>query len=145
MPVNLGSKLPPENAEARLEIIPLIDIMFFLLAAFMLVSLSLVSLKSVPVNLPTATLATPETLRSFANLTVDRSGLVFLDRTPVGPHELVAALAAWHQTNAALRVLISGDEDTRHGDMVRVLDLVRAAGIDQVAFETRSASVPARP
>ena len=57
MPVKLGSKLPPEN-EARIEIIPLIDIMFFLLAAFMLVSLSMVNLKGVKVNLPTATTAT---------------------------------------------------------------------------------------
>jgi biopolymer transport protein ExbD len=113
MPVKLGSKLPPENAEARIEIIPLIDIMFFLLAAFMLVSLSLVSLQSVPVNLPTATVATPETLRSFASLPVDQARLVFLERRPVGPHELVATLTAWQQTNATLRVLISGDEDTR--------------------------------
>ena len=57
MPVKLGSKLPEEN-EARIEIIPLIDIMFFLLAAFMLVSLSMVNMKSVKVNLPTSTTAT---------------------------------------------------------------------------------------
>ena len=54
MPVKLGSKQPSES-EARIEIIPLIDIMFFLLASFMLVSLSMVNLKSVKVNLPTAT------------------------------------------------------------------------------------------
>lgn len=145
MPVKLGSKLPPENAEARIEIIPLIDIMFFLLAAFMLVSLSLVSLKSVPVNLPTATLATPGTLRSFANISVDKAGLVFLDRSPVGQHELVTALSAWHKTNATLRVLISGDEDTRHGDMIRVLDLVRQVGIEKIAFEIRTPSVSPTP
>ena len=60
MPVKLGSKLPPESAEARIEIMPLIDIMFFLLASFMLVSLSMVNLKSVKVNLPTATTASRE-------------------------------------------------------------------------------------
>ena len=52
MPVNMGRRLQPENAEARIEIIPLIDIMFFLLAAFMLVSLSMVHLATVKVNLP---------------------------------------------------------------------------------------------
>ncbi len=57
MPVKLGTKLPSESAEARIEIVPLIDIMFFLLAAFMLVSLSMVNMKSVKVNLPTATTA----------------------------------------------------------------------------------------
>jgi biopolymer transport protein ExbD len=137
MPVKLGSKLPPENAEARIEIIPLIDIMFFLLAAFMLVSLSLVSLKSVKVNLPTATVATAETLRSFVNISVNKAGLVFLDQKPVGQHELVAALTAGRQTNAALRVFISGDQDARHGAIIQVLDLVRSTGIDKVAFEIR--------
>lgn len=137
MPVKLGSRLPPENAEARIEIIPLIDIMFFLLAAFMLVSLSLVSLKTVKVNLPTATLATAETLKDFVNITVDQGGLVFLDHKPVGQHQLAAILGAWRQTNAALRVLLSGDQNARHGEIIRVLDLVRSAGIERVAFEIR--------
>ncbi len=145
MPVKLGSKLAPENAEARIEIIPLIDIMFFLLAAFMLVSLSMVSRKSVKVSLPTATVATPETLKGFVNITVDRNGLAFLDQQPVGLHELGGALAAGRQTNAALRVFISGDEAARHGDIVRVLDLVRLAGIDKVAFEIRAPAGSTKP
>jgi biopolymer transport protein ExbD len=140
MPVKLGSRLPPENAEARIEIIPLIDIMFFLLAAFMLVSLSLVRVNRVPVNLPTATVASPETLAGLLNLSVDRAGLVFLEGNPVGQQELVATLAARQRANPALRVLLSGDADARHGDVVRVLDLVRAAGIEKVAFELRPAA-----
>lgn len=145
MPVRLGSKLPPESTEARIEIIPLIDIMFFLLAAFMLVSLSMVNLKSVKVDLPTATVATSETRRNLVNLAVDKAGLVFLGEKPVGPHELGVTLAAWHRTNAHLRVFISGDKDARHGDILRVLDLVRAAGIDKVAFEIRPAAQLQKP
>ena len=145
MPVKLGSKLPPENAEARIEIIPLIDIMFFLLAAFMLVSLSLVNLKRVNVNLPTATQANSETLKGFVNISVDKSGLIYLDLKPLGRHELAATLAAWQQTNAALRVLISGDQDARHGDIISVLDLVRSTGIDKVAFEIRSPAPAPKP
>ena len=61
MPVKLGSKLPTEHSEARIEIIPLIDIMFFLLASFILVSLSMAHLKGVKVDLPTATTATADT------------------------------------------------------------------------------------
>ena len=144
MPVKLGSKLPAEN-EARIEIIPLIDIMFFLLAAFMLVSLSMVNLKSVKVNLPTATTATPDTKKDFVNISVDKAGLAFLDQKPVGNNELVQMLAAAQKTNATLRVFISGDQDARHGDVIRVLDLVRGSGIEKVAFEIREASKPAKP
>jgi biopolymer transport protein ExbD len=137
MPVKLGPKLAPEP-EARIEIIPLIDIMFFLLASFMLVSLSMVNMKAVAVNLPTAVTATPETRRDFVDISVDRSGGVYLDKAPVAGHELVAALAAAVKANPDLRVFISGDRDARHGDILRVLDLVRSAGIDRVAFEVRS-------
>ena len=136
MPVKLGSKLPQEH-EARIEIIPLIDIMFFLLAAFMLVSLSMVNMKSVKVNLPTATSATVDTKKDFLNVSIDRSGAIFFDQQPVGPNELVARLAASHRTNESTRVFISGDKEARHGDVIRVLDLVRSTGIEKVAFEIR--------
>lgn len=142
MPVKLGSKLSSGTPEARIEIIPLIDIMFFLLASFMLVSLSMVNMKGVKVNLPTATTATNETKKDFITVTVDKAGLAYLDAKPVGDHELVQALSAKRQADATLRVFISGDQDSRHGDMMRVLDLVRSAGIEKVAFETREASKP---
>lgn len=144
MPVKLGSKLPPEN-EARIEIIPLIDIMFFLLAAFMLVSLSMVNLKSVKVNLPTATSATPESRNDFVSLSVDKSGVIYFDRQPVGAHELTLTLKAWQRTNDSVRVFISGDAEARHGDIIHALDLVRSTGIQKVAFEIRESSVPPAP
>jgi biopolymer transport protein ExbD len=142
MPVKLGPRLPAEEG-ARIEIIPLIDIMFFLLAAFMLVSLSMVNLKSVKVNLPTATTATLETKNDFVSLSVDKAGLVYFDKQPVGPNELALRLGAWRQTNENVRVFISGDADTRHADIIRVLDQVRSTGIQRVAFEIRDTS--ARP
>jgi biopolymer transport protein ExbD len=142
MPVKLGSKLPQETPEARIEIIPLIDIMFFLLAAFMLVSLSMVHLKGVKVNLPTAATATAESKKDFLSLSVDKAGLPYLDTKPMGEHELIAALQARHRADPGLRVFIRGDKDARHGDMMHILDLVRSAGIEKVAFETKE---PAQP
>lgn len=134
MPVRLGTKLP-EQHEARIEIVPLIDIMFFLLAAFMLVSLSMVNMKGVKVNLPTAVTASAATERDLVKITVDREGLLFLDGKAIGDNQLAGALQALQQTNATPRVFISGDKDARHGAVVRALDLVRGAGIQNVAFE----------
>ena len=136
MPVKLGSKLSSES-DARIEIIPLIDIMFFLLAAFMLVSLSMVNLKSIKVNLPTATVATIETKNDFVTISVDRNGAPYFDKQLVGANELVQKLSAWRKTNDNVRVFISGDADARHGDIIRVLDLVRSTGVQKVAFEIR--------
>lgn len=143
MPVKLGSKLPAE-IEARIEIIPLIDIMFFLLAAFMLVSLSMVNMKTVNINLPTSATAETEQEKNVANLAIDKSGIVFFGKNPVGDLELAQALKNMHQTNAALRVFISGDQDARHGDIVRVLGLVRSIGIQKVAFEINDSNAGTR-
>jgi biopolymer transport protein ExbD len=143
MPVKFGSKLPQET-EARIEIIPLIDIMFFLLASFMLVSLSMVNLKSVKVNLPTASTAGADARRNFVDVSVAKSGAIFFNKEAVGPNELGRLLSACRQTNGSVRILISGDKDARHGDVIRALDVVRAAGIENVAFEIRESSSSAR-
>ncbi len=142
MPVKLGSKLPSDHAEARIEIIPLIDIMFFLLASFMLVSLSMVNLKAVKVNLPTAASATPESKKDFTDISVDKSGDMFLDKKPIAAHELTGALAAARAANPNIRVFISGDRDAKNGDMIRALDAVRSAGIEKVAFEISGEKKP---
>ena len=136
MPVKLSPRLPAEEG-ARIEIIPLIDIMFFLLAAFMLVSLSMVNMKSVKVNLPTATTANTDTQKDFLNISVDKAGMVYCDKKPVGLNELAQSLAGFQRTNDNLRVFISGDQDARHGDVIHVLDVVRGAGVQKVAFEIR--------
>jgi biopolymer transport protein ExbD len=134
MPVKLQNHSADEH-EARIEIIPLIDIMFFLLASFMLVSLSMVTLKSVKVNLPTATAGTGESKRGIVDVSVNQVGLVFLDKQRVADDALVRKLSAARHANADLKVFISGDRDAKHGQIIHVLDLVRAAGIDKVAFQ----------
>jgi biopolymer transport protein ExbD len=145
MPVKLSSKLPAENAEARIEIIPLIDIMFFLLASFMLVSLSMVNLKSLKVNLPTAVSASADTKKDYLDISIDKTGGTFVDRKPVAGNELVAALLWAQKANPNLRVFISGDSDGRYGNVIGVLDLVRRAGIDKVAFEIKPAGKEGTP
>lgn len=145
MPVKLDNKLPSDHAEARIEIIPLIDIMFFLLASFMLVSLSMVNLKTVKVNLPTARSATNEPTRDFVDISVDRSGSAYLNKREVDDNQLIGALAGYRKANPGVRIIISGDADARHGDVIHVLDLVRLAGIEKVAFEIRPPGKGATP
>lgn len=137
MPVKLNSRLPADAGhEARIEIVPLIDIMFFLLASFMLVSLSMVNLKTLKMNLPAAASATSDTTgKNFVDISVDQAGLAYLDKRPMDDVSLLTRLAANERANPKMRVFISGDRDARHGDMIRVLDLVRRAGVSQVSFE----------
>lgn len=142
MPVRLSSNIDRASEEARIEIVPLIDIMFFLLAAFMLVSLSMVHSRSLNVTLPTASQATTDSPKHIANISIDKSGAPHLDGIALGFHELASALTAFQKTNDQPRVFISGDRDCRHGDIIRVMDLIRAVGIERIGFEVRELAKP---
>ena len=127
----------PGRKKARIEIIPLIDIMFFLLACFMLVSLSMVNSKSVKVSLPTAQTGDPENKPNTLSISIDATGGIFLNKRPIGKNELQDELAQERTKKADTRVVISGDVDARHGSVITVLDRVRSAGIQNVAFQIR--------
>jgi biopolymer transport protein ExbD len=138
MPVKLSSSDDAHEEDARIEIIPLIDIMFFLLASFMLVSLSMTHLHRVPVDLPRAAASITDTREPPVTIAVDKNGLVYLDKELVTLTELPTRLAQRNKSGSELRVLIAGDADTRHQQILAVLDAVRAAGVDKVSFETKA-------
>ena len=136
MPVRLSPR-HRDDEEARIEIIPLIDIMFFLLAAFMLVSLNMVHLKSSKVNLPVSSQAAIDPAKDDPLVvSVDGSGVISWEKTPLSPSELSARLKP-RAASGKLRVLIAGDAEARHRDLMRALDAVRAAGVSQVAFVSK--------
>jgi biopolymer transport protein ExbD len=145
VPVKLGGKLPTETAEARIEIVPLIDIMFFLLASFMLISLSMVHANIIKVNLPVATTASPDAMRDVATVSIDKQGKAYLDKVPMADNELRRKLADDLAARPHLRVVISGDKEARNGAVIHILDLVRGAGIDKVGFDTCPPGPPTPP
>lgn len=133
---------PLLERKARIEIIPLIDIMFFLLAAFMLASLTLIRLKSIKMDLPTATQATRDFKPDIVNIAVDRQGNIYVEKRLVSTVELRAYLSNKFHLNTNLPVYISGDRRATHGDVIRVLDLVRREGIQKVSFAISPAAAP---
>jgi biopolymer transport protein ExbD len=137
MPVKLHSHFSgDEGDEARIEVIPLIDIMFFLLAAFMLVSLSMTHLQRVPINVPEASTGIPETQTPPFQIAVDASGVITWEGVIVTPTEITTRLQGV-VTPGETRVMISADEEARHKQVLGVLNAVRAAGVDKVSFETK--------
>ncbi|MGA2555495.1 MAG: biopolymer transporter ExbD [Verrucomicrobiota bacterium] len=124
---------PIRRRKARLEIIPLIDIMFFLLASFMMVSLQMQKVRTLKASLPTATLASSSEKPDLVNLRVDRLGLIHLDKTQISRADLLTLLTNRFARNTNLPVSISGDRDARYGDAIALLDFVKQAGIQRVA------------
>jgi biopolymer transport protein ExbD len=129
---------PRLKRRARIEIIPLIDIIFFLLATFVMVSLSLVMNRGVPVNLPRSESGARELIAEFTTLSITRDGALFLDRERVTLEQLpdrLEQLKAAHSGDP--RVLIHGDEEAKLGHAISVLDECRRRGIARVTFQTR--------
>jgi biopolymer transport protein ExbD len=130
--MKIGSPLP--HKKARIEIIPLIDIMFFLLAAFMMASLTMIRMQSIKMDLPTATAASRDFKPDIINIAVDKKGDLFIEKQAVTTAELDVYLSNQYRLNTNVPVYISGDKDATHGAVIRVLDLVRRAGIQKVSF-----------
>jgi biopolymer transport protein ExbD len=121
---------------ARLEIVPLIDIMFFLLATFVMVSLSMVKNRGIPVLLPETQAGAPLEHRDHVVISITDSGQLYLDKSELDLAGLVQALSRFKQTDPELRVFINGDQNARLGLAIAVLDETRKLGITKVAFET---------
>jgi biopolymer transport protein ExbD len=134
--MRIRSPLP--HKKTRIEIIPLIDIMFFLLASFMMVSLQMQKVQTVKASLPTATLIKSTVRPDMVNLTVDQHGKVQLDKKEVAFLELYRILTNRLAVNTNLPVFITGHKETSHGSMVYVLDFVKRAGVQKVAFAVKA-------
>jgi len=133
---------PISHHKARIEIIPLIDIMFFLLASFMMVSLSQVHVKGIKVNLPTGLMGQTQSRREYVALSVDKDGDIYYDKQKVDPNEIYERLVNVHRIAPGAKIFIRGDRDAYHGDILRLIEQVRSAGFYKIAFEVKSPSLP---
>lgn len=121
---------------ARIEIIPLIDVMFFLLASFMMVSLSMSKMKSVKIALPQASAAQKDLSPDMFNITVNKAGETYVGKQLLAMPQVLNLLTNAFRANTNIHVYVSGDRDATHGSVIRVLNTVRTAGITRVQFAT---------
>ena len=120
----LGSPVPKKRA--RIEIIPLIDIMFFLLASFMMVSLSQTHMKGIRVNLPAAIAPPPSPVKDYVSIKVREGNVVTFDNQVLTDDQVLPRLYELHRANPEIKVSLSADLMAMHGDVIAVLDKVRS-------------------
>jgi biopolymer transport protein ExbD len=129
---------PRAHKRARIEIIPLIDIIFFLLATFVLVSLSMIKNQGISVNLPVAASSGSQDRKDYSAITVTAAGEYYFNKDLVTLEQVIERLKAVKAADSDPRVFINGDEKAEFGKAVAVLDEVRKLGISKVAIETKS-------
>lgn len=130
-----GSRLRWKRTRARVEIVPLIDVMFLLVAFFMVVTMSMVMQRGIGVDLAPAETGNP--LEEDADelvLSVDENGTYFLDKKELTDSELLSQLRGFAEIDTDRTVKVDVDEEARHKSLIKALDILRKSGLHNVVF-----------
>jgi len=122
--------------KARIEIIPMIDTIFFLLVFLMISTLSMSHYRGMPVNLPKAASGQQAPAESAA-ITIDNESRIFLNKEGVDKVALGELLRQPLEQNADLLVVINADDGVEHGRVVEVMDIARGANVAKMAIAVK--------
>ena len=123
--------------KARIEIIPLIDVIFFLLATFVLFTLSLNTPQGVPVILPQSDTGESRDVQGTATISVTEAGTLAWDKEFVALDEFLKRLQSFYASNPEGRILINGDENAPFNQAIYAFDQARIVGFKKVFIETQ--------
>lgn len=124
-----------ETKQPNLMIIPMIDIMFFLLVFFMISTIYMVEQRSLPVQLPKTAQAASENKPSFV-VTMKEDGTLWLEETQLSFDALAWQVQLESRRNQNFSVLLRADERVSYGKVVAVLDLLKRSGVERFALAT---------
>lgn len=121
-------------------IIPMIDIMFFLLVFFMLSTLYMVDLKTIPVNIPKVANAQTQTNVNYL-VTMKADGSLYLEDKPIDEETLIQNAKVQYSQNPDFAVVIRADESIDYGKIMALLDKLKGAGITKFGLATDTINV----
>jgi biopolymer transport protein ExbD len=122
--------------KARIEIIPMIDTIFFLLVFFMISTLSMARFTGVHVNLPKAASGSqPPSETAIISLT--KEGRLFFNKSEVSEESLRQSLREGLVKNPELLVVINADDGVQHGKVVELMDQARQTGATKLSIAVK--------
>jgi biopolymer transport protein ExbD len=133
MPIK--THLESTETDVRIEIVPLIDVIFCILTFFILAAVTLTRQTAISVDLPRAGTGAPQ-LRQLLVVSVDPIGQTYLEKQPISRESLAAALQNFKQQNPDGLMVLYASKAASYNDVVQVLDLLRDVGGDRVALAT---------
>jgi biopolymer transport protein ExbD len=133
--ISFGSDIDYSDSEISLDITPLIDVVFLLLIFFM-VTTTFDESPSIKVDLPKASSSKSTSTQTQLVIAVDSNGKFYTNDKEVSEQELTKKLLA-SKEKSNLVLIVRADENARHKDVVKALDLIKSAGIDTAAIATK--------
>lgn len=137
-------KLRPLKIEKKpsIMIIPMIDIIFFLLVFFMMSMLSMTARHTLDLDLPRASSAELTAVKSLP-VSITRDGTIYVEKEKISPENFLRRIELEKERNPEMTVLLSADARSEHGDFLFVLDKLNAAGIQKISISAEPEPSPA--
>jgi biopolymer transport protein ExbD len=127
--------------EVRIEILPLIDVIFCILTFFILGAVGLSRQQAISLNLPKATTGTPQ-MREMLVVSLDDFGQVYVEKQAVTRNQLLEAIKNYHQFNPQGLMVLNASRNATYNEVIEVLDLLRQVGGERVALATLPGAIP---
>lgn len=140
MKINLGSPVQ----EIRIEVVPLIDIVFCILIFFILAALGLTRQQAINLDLPKASTGASQ-MREMLVVSIDPVGLTYVENQPVSRQQLTQILQNYRQTRPNGLIVLNASQLVSYNNVIQVLDLLRSVGGDRVALATQPADPSPSP
>lgn len=137
-------KLRPLKIEKKpsIMIIPMIDIIFFLLVFFMMSMLSMTARHTLDLDLPRASSAELTAVKSLP-VSITRDGTIYVEKEKISRESFLRRIELEKERNPEMTVLLSADAQSEHGDFLFVLDKLNAAGIQKISISAEPEPSPA--
>ena len=119
----------------KIDILPMIDIIFSILAFLIISSLYLTRLSTIPVDLPRATTSVNQK-NKFINVSIDKSGKLFINNNIIQFEDLKSNVSKLTDKSMNL-VVLNADKDVPHGSVINVLDVLRGISELKIAISTK--------
>ncbi|MGL5871798.1 MAG: ExbD/TolR family protein [Xenococcaceae cyanobacterium] len=121
--------------EVRIEILPLIDVIFCILTFFILAAVGLSRQQAISLNLPKASTGTPQ-MREMLVVSLDDIGQIYVEQQLVTRSQLDVAIRNYHQNNPSALMVLHASRNASYNDVVQILDRLREVGGNRVALAT---------
>ena len=123
----------------RIEIIPMIDIMMFLLVFFIVITLRMIQGTGIQLDLPSSK-TTQDLKPTQITIGVQKDGAMYIDGQPYSAEAMKAKLEEAKKSSDKLAVILAGDKELTYQNTLKVMDVARSAGISQVGLAAKAES-----
>ncbi|MEQ8538593.1 MAG: biopolymer transporter ExbD [Coleofasciculus sp. D1-CHI-01] len=129
----------PDDSETpfQINIVPMIDAIFAILAFFIISTLYLTRSEGLPVNLPTAITAESQVQDRIITVTIQANGAIFVNQKPIDISQLETEVKSLVTADSPFLVILNADENVPHGRVVRVMDRLRLVKGIRLAIATQ--------